>query len=165
MEKDAVISDCGQHRYRLDRRWAEGEICTFVMLNPSTADASLDDPTIRRCIGFAQREGCGALVVINLFSIRATDPVEIARAPYPNGPLAARHSAEVLRAAKGPVICGWGSHAMALGQVGVMTDLIQAAGHAPQCLGTTKSGAPRHPLYIRKDAPLMPFVGSGGPCQ
>lgn len=73
-EQSATISECGRYRYRLTRRFADGPCATFVMLNPSTADETIDDPTIRRCRNFAIREGCGGLVVVNLFAYRATDP-------------------------------------------------------------------------------------------
>src|SRR5262249_54294569 len=75
LENNAVISDCGKYRYVLTRQTgAEVRSATFVMLNPSTADATLDDPTIRKCIGFAKNWRCGRLVVLNLFAFRATDP-------------------------------------------------------------------------------------------
>lgn len=155
--RGAILSDCGRYRYLLTRRWAQGPAATFVMLNPSTADALTDDPTIRRCIGFARREGCGALAVINLYSLRATDPAVLARDPYPHGPRSATHAAEALRAADGPVICAWGADPMASGERLGMLDLIRAAGHRPMCLGMTKGGHPRHPLYLPADMPLVPY--------
>jgi hypothetical protein len=154
----AVISQCGTYRYRLWRQWADGPTCVFVMLNPSTADAEIDDPTIRRCIGFAKREGCGRLDVVNLYSLRATDPTELGRHPYPNGPDAARHNAETLVAANGPVICGWGADPAARSQSGYMLDLIAAAGKTPMCLGQTKTGAPKHPLYLKGTATLSALL-------
>ena len=86
MKSDAVISDCGKYRYRLTRKWGYGRPCGFIMLNPSTADALHDDPTIRRCVGFAKAWGCGALIVVNLFAVRATSPREMMRADDPVGP-------------------------------------------------------------------------------
>lgn len=75
MTRDAQISDCGAYRYWLSRRWnAEGKRVVFVMLNPSTADASIDDPTIRKCVGFASRAGYSCLDVVNLFAFRSVDP-------------------------------------------------------------------------------------------
>ena len=70
----AIISPCGRYRYRLDRRWGDGRTMGFIMLNPSTADAENDDPTIRRCIGFAKREGCDAIAVVNLYALREGRP-------------------------------------------------------------------------------------------
>jgi hypothetical protein len=83
MEKSAIISECGKYRYELIRDWSDEEDCfpggqiTFIMLNPSTADAEADDPTIRKCIGFAKFNGYNRLKVVNLFAWRATDPKEL----------------------------------------------------------------------------------------
>lgn len=159
-KSDAVISPCGVYRYRLSREWAEGPSCLFVMLNPSTADASEDDPTIRRCVGFAKREGCGRVEVVNLYALRATDPTTLARHPFPHGPEEPRHTAEAIREATGPVICAWGADPSAREAVSGMLALIKAAGHAPMCLGVTKAGAPRHPLYLKADAPLIPYMSN-----
>ena len=86
--KRATISEDGLYRYALSRTW-EGPIWSlaFIMLNPSTADATEDDPTIRKCIGFAQRNGCNAIEVVNLFAFRATDPNDLRRAGYPVSPM------------------------------------------------------------------------------
>ena len=154
-KSSAQISPCGDYRYSLSRRWGEGPTCVFVMLNPSTADATEDDPTIRRCIGFAKREGCGGMDVVNLYSLRSPKPKMVAAHHRPHGPEAPRYVADVLRSADGPVICGWGADPLAREAQGYMLDLIRAAGHEPMCLGRTKGGAPRHPLYLKSDAPLM----------
>lgn len=83
----AVVSPCTRYRYVLERQWrAAAPAMTLVMLNPSTADASKDDPTITRCIGFALREAYGGIRVLNLFALRATDPGELAKAADPIGP-------------------------------------------------------------------------------
>ena len=156
-ESDATISDCGNFRYRLERRWGGGSDCVFVMLNPSTADASEDDPTVRRCIGFARREGCGSLTVVNLFSLRSTDPAALLTHGIKNGPESNRHIREAVEAARGPVICAWGAHKATVGRDSTVLDLIRSAGHTPLCLGRTKAGAPRHPLYLRSNAPLTEF--------
>ena len=107
-EADAVISDCERYRYRLTRRWDDGPTCTFIMLNPSTADARKDDPTIRRCIGFARREGCAALLVINCFAFRATKPADLFAAEDPIGPENDRHIMAASLDADGQVIAAWG---------------------------------------------------------
>lgn len=153
----AVISPCGRYRYRLDRRWAEtGPTCGFIMLNPSTADADQDDPTIRRCIGFARREGCGGMVVVNLFALRATNPDELilAGASAAEGALNATHIIAVEGSITGPFIAAWGAHPMAAGLADAMEHHF---GPRLMCLGKTKTGAPRHPLYVRADAPLIPY--------
>lgn len=155
---DAIISHCGRHRYLLTREWAPGPTATFIMLNPSTADASEDDPTIRRCVGFAKREGYGRLAVVNLYSMRATDPAEVRRAMWPNGPDAAQHLAAALSAADGPVICAWGADPVAIGRRDLVLGMVRDAGKTPMCLGMSKHGAPRHPLYLPGDTPLVEFI-------
>lgn len=155
MIKSAVISGCGQYRYRLDRRWSDGTICCFVMLNPSTADADLDDPTIRRCISFAKREGHGALTVVNLFPYRATKPVDLwskpdfVRCGEPEG--IAWFWDAVFKATT--VIAAWG--AVECDRAVTVKNHLTAMGAV--CLGKTKDGHPRHPLYVHSDAPLVPL--------
>lgn len=153
----AVISACGRYRYRLDRRWAEtGPTCGFIMLNPSTADAQKDDPTIRRCIGFARREGCAALMVGNLFAFRATNPEVMADAEDADGPQNRHFLENMADRVDGPLIAAWGAHWT--GHDDVSRWVRETFGHRLQCLGKTKDGHPRHPLYVRADAPLIPLV-------
>src|SRR5262245_19133112 len=85
--KEALISPCGLYRYWLTRTWDNSlrRVC-WVMLNPSTADAEQDDPTIRRCVGFARSWGAGGIIVVNLFAFRASDPKALLRAADPVGP-------------------------------------------------------------------------------
>jgi hypothetical protein len=68
MRRTAIISECGRYRYRLTREWGDGPLLTFAMLNPSTANAEIDDPTIRRCMSFGRREGASGISVFNLFA-------------------------------------------------------------------------------------------------
>src|SRR5689334_19453129 len=112
LEDNAVISACGRYRYVLTRQVGPGSRrATFVMLNPSTADATNDDPTIRRCIGFAREWGCGRLVVLNLFAFRATDPADLKRAIDPVGPENRDWFERTLRPPHdGPLVCAWGVH-------------------------------------------------------
>ena len=155
----AVISDCGAYRYWLERRWGPGPTMTFVMLNPSTADASLDDPTIRRCIGFAKRENCGGLVVVNCFAFRATDPDALRGVigDWRDGVVGAENEKylhEAITASDGPVVCAWG----AFGKTDPGHWVTQRyRDRGLWCLGTTKDGRPKHPLYIAKGQPLIPF--------
>ena len=116
---EAVISQDERHRYSLTRRWGDGpRVCCWIMLNPSTADATTDDPTIRRCIGFTHAWGYDALTVVNLYAWRATDPADLRNAA----------------------------------RAGLLRRPIN-------CLGTTKTGAPRHPLYLRADTPRHLYNG------
>ena len=107
----AEFSACGRYRYWLERRWSADSPAVFVMLNPSTADAKIDDPTIRRCMGFAKREGHGGLVVVNLFGWRSSDPRQLVLADDPVGPGNTRAIGEALlmgATTSGRVICAWG---------------------------------------------------------
>jgi hypothetical protein len=152
---DALISDDGLYRYWLTRRWNTGPTATFVMLNPSTADAAIDDPTIRRCIGFAKAWGCGGLTVVNLYALRSTDPKGLWTAGDPVGPENDSHlSAFAVVASQlgWPLVAAWGANAKP-DRVAQVLDLPGMA--ALTALGVTKDGAPRHPLYLRTDAQPM----------
>ena len=157
----------GPYRYWLERDWWERDtprgaidLLTFVMLNPSTADDEVDDPTIRRCIGFARREGAQQLQVMNLYALRATNPAELLTHPDPIG---VGNDALLRGAARQhtrfKTVVAWGAHKMVTPErVAVMVDSARDAGTTLWCLGMTKSGAPRHPLYVRNDQPLVPWV-------
>jgi hypothetical protein len=156
----AVISPCEKYRYWLHRSWLGGEGWTvFVMLNPSTADASQDDPTIRRCIRFAKDFGSHGVIVVNLFAWRAIDPRNLpSNLIEAEGP---ENHAYVVKACElagqyeppdmrrpGKVICAWGANEAAKEQAPKVLGWIEAAYGTPRCLGTTKRGFPRHPLYV-----------------
>lgn len=150
----ATLSPCGTYRYTLSRIWdASLPAALFIMLNPSTADASVDDPTIRRCRSFATREGCGALTVVNLFALRATDPGELTTHPDPVGPDNDTHIALALGKQPEVVIAAWGALPFARARAAAVTSILAPTWQV-NCLGTTKSGDPRHPLYVRGDQPL-----------
>lgn len=148
----AVLSDCDRYRYLLGREW-DDELPTavFVMLNPSTADALRDDPTIRRCLGYARAWGCGALMVANLYAWRATDPAELWGVEDPVGPENDAHlyaAATIAADSGGPLVAAWGANAR--------QDRIGAALALPgmdrlSALAVTKSGQPKHPLYLKAD--------------
>ena len=159
MERDAVISPCGLYRYSLTRRWASGAPVLFVMLNPSTADATIDDPTIRRCVGFARAWGAPAIEVVNLFAYRATDPVDLAAARLGGldivGPENDLHIAAAAERTSSCVVA-WGAHAEAIQRAGDVWRLL-AERVSVHALGITKAGAPRHPLYLRADSKPLPY--------
>lgn len=157
----AEISDCGRFRYALTRRWSDGPTALFIMLNPSTADAAADDPTIRRCISFAKREGCGGLRVENLFAFRATDPDEMFRHAHTAVGAADRYIVEAIGSDDGPIIAAWGADRRAEERARYVTNYLIEGGARLMCLGKTKSGAPRHPLYVKGDAPLIPLIAEG----
>lgn len=156
MISDAVISPCGRYRYSLVRAWGSGgRLARFVMLNPSTADATADDPTIRRCIGFARLWGLDGLAVVNLYALRSTDPAGLWAADVdPVGPDNDRHlwaAAVHASDAETPLVAAWGVNAKA-SRIEAVLDLPGM--HRLQALGITKAGQPRHPLYLRRDAQL-----------
>jgi hypothetical protein len=124
-EGTAVLSDCGEYRYELRRTWGADDepLVCWVMLNPSTADADQDDPTIRRCISFSNRWGFGRLVVVNLFARRATDPKELL---HGGDPVGSANDASTLAAAleADRVIAAWGAHGSFLNRAARVTDLL-----------------------------------------
>lgn len=144
-----MLSKCKRYRYALSRVWApDKDICMFIMLNPSTADANADDPTIRRCINFAGQWGYGGIYVANLFAIRGVNPKEALSVQDPVGP---RNDLWIEKmAARAKLhIAAWGSHAAGRKRGAAVRKIL-----APielKCLGLTKDGYPRHPLYLRKD--------------
>lgn len=156
---DAAISPCGRYRTRLRRVWAEDEpSCVFIGLNPSTADGTTDDPTIRRCVAFARRWDYGSLVMVNLYGYRSPEPAALwPRWPMsaldptggdPIGPDALLWSS--CREA-GIVIAAWGTFPKAALRAQVVMDVLHQDGVPLHVLGLTADGSPRHPLYIRAD--------------
>lgn len=128
----------------------------FLMLNPSTADHQLDDPTIRRCTGFARTLGCDRYAVGNLYALRTTNPDNLWAHPDPVGAENDQHLQRL--AAEFPdIVCAWGVSA-ALWRVQQVQALLLDAGATLWCLGTTKDGWPRHPLYLPADQPLVPWL-------
>lgn len=156
VRKGAVLSECGRYRYRLTRVWdAALPVAHWVMLNPSVADATIDDPTIRRVVGFSKAWGFGGADVRNLFALRATDPKELRAADDPVGPDNDSHLTAVPAAAV--VVAAWGAGGGLFGRDLRVLRLLRDAGVAMSCLGTTKQQQPRHPLYVGGDAKLIPF--------
>lgn len=155
----ARFSDCGAYRYALTRTWdADGERIAFVGLNPSTADATQDDPTIRRIVSFARDWGFGGVDMLNLFAFRATDPRDMKAAPDPVGPANDRVLLDVTRRSA-VTVAAWGVH-------GAHRDREAAIAGALGplwCLGTTRAGHPRHPLYLRRDTPRRPWRSPPAP--
>lgn len=148
IQNGAVISPCNRFRYWLHRRWDARNLVAFVMLNPSTADAENDDPTIRKCIGFAQRWGYGGIVVVNLYAFRATSPKQLALASITQDVEGPENHAYAMRAfdEATKVIAAWGT--MGGAQAHTMRGWMDAAGIQPWALDVTKGGHPKHPLYV-----------------
>lgn len=156
IQKTAILSECGRYRYQLTRQWDSGDLMTFVMLNPSVADADIDDPTIRRCMSFARREKAPGIRVVNLFAFRATDPRKLKAAdnPYGSGNFNALGQAISYSSV---VVCAWGAHQIAVNSGLTFRGRADASKVELKCLGRTREGHPRHPLYVRADQPLEPF--------
>lgn len=162
VERSATFSPCGLYRYSLTIRWAPGRTMVVSGINPSTANAVDPDNTSDRCISFAKREHCGALVMVNPFALISTKPAKLLTAEDPVG---AGNDAAILAAVEGDplVVVGWGSWAFGTRRrqerlaprVRAMLRLL-----APRplwCLGTTGDGHPRHPLYLAANTPLELF--------
>jgi hypothetical protein len=153
MQTGAVFSPCKTHRYALWRRWSDAPPVLFVMLNPSRADRNQDDPTIRRCISFAKQWGHGGIIVGNLFAFRSPYPKDLQTAPDPIG---SENNQWLQRLAtqSTTVVGAWGHRGtyMNRGQdvAALFPDLL--------CLGTTKQGQPRHPLYVAASTSPVPFA-------
>lgn len=145
------------YRYELGRLWDDTLPSLVVIgLNPSTADEAEDDPTIRRCMGFARGFGCGSLIMLNLFAWRATDPRELRRVPHPIG---IDNDSHILRAGvfwpPAIIVAAWGVHGALYGRAREVRRLLRT--EDVHHLGLTKDGHPRHPLYLRADTPLTPW--------
>lgn len=159
--KGAVISADGRYRYTLTRRalnGAQGK-AIFIMLNPSTADASIDDPTIRRCVDFTRRWQRKTLLVLNLFAMRATNPRDLAGDI--EGPDNWKHFDQALNCHPKPdlVVCAWGTHGSFNDQDKTVMGWLDSWCIEPLCLGLTKDGHPRHPLYVKGDTILRDYRG------
>jgi len=154
MISTAIISECGFYRYELRKIWQPANGWVFwVMLNPSTADANHEDPTVRRCMGFAEKWGYGGIVVGNIFAYRATDPNDMFSAEDPVGPKNDLYlrwlSAQAIL-----TVCAWGNHGTHIGRSEKAKPLL--AGNICH-LGLTKTKQPKHPLYLKKDLKPQPW--------
>ncbi len=157
----AELSADGRHRWWLIRQWSHGELLPFIGLNPSTADAMQDDPTIRRCKAFARREGFAGIIMLNLFGRRATDPKELLA--LPRRLAIGRENDEAIRRqtrSASVVVCCWGVGGRLHDRDREVTECLLARRPGPPRLvtfGYASAGDPRHPLYVKADAPLIDF--------
>lgn len=149
--RSAVISDCGQYRYRLSRLWdTRVPRLIFIGLNPSTADATSDDPTVRRLISFAREFGYGAFDLLNLFALRATDPRKLQEHSHPVGP----ENDDWLFGQVGDVVVCWGTPGVYLDRGRYVANRIKQQLY---CFGINQNGTPKHPLYLPKDTVLRRY--------
>ena len=152
----AAFSDDREYRYSLWRKWDKDLDCMMVIgLNPSTADETEDDPTIRRCTRFAKDWGFGGLYMLNLFAIRATDPKIMLKHQYPIGEKNDEFLVEMANECQ-LVLAAWGNHGAHRSRDWNVRRLIEKHKQM-KCLGKTKTGQPKHPLYIKADTQPMIF--------
>lgn len=166
IKRGAIFSDCRTWRYVLWRVWDESlPMLMWIGLNPSTADETKDDPTIRRCMGFARSWGYGGIYMLNLFAFRATDPAEMKLAVDPIGDDNYSHLAE-FHERSGRTMAAWGVHGSYEQQDACVSRLRRIGPHAKTqylgddlwCLGCTKDGSPKHPLYVPATAKFQRFI-------
>lgn len=156
MPGGAIFDATGRYRYSLWRCWdPQSPRLVFILLNPSTADATQDDPTLRRCCQFAQGWGYGSVEVVNLFAYRATHPRELRQSPQPVG---AENDIHVLAAVQAAtrVIVAWGNGGTWQGRDRTLLALL--APTPLYCLGLNQSGQPRHPLYLPGTTAAIAFT-------
>lgn len=157
----AILSECGKYRYRLERQALSGAgAIAWIMVNPSTADATEDDATIRKVVGFSERLGAGWAIVGNVFAYRATDVNRLKEVYDPHGPDNDMHLRRIIEDAE-RVIVAWGPTAklpkLLRHRYMRVVRIAEAAGRELLCLGTAQDGQPRHPLMLAYDTPLVPW--------
>jgi hypothetical protein len=156
----AFFSPDRQHRYLLWRTPGKtGPSVLFIGLNPSTADETANDPTIRRCLGYAKAWGCSRVLVANLFSFCATKPEDLKRSNYPVGDDNDLWLARAIQYTNLTIVA-WGNNGLWRGRQDEIAHLL----FNPQCLGITKLGAPRHPLYLTANLRPVGFLTRSGEC-
>lgn len=165
VENSATLSDDGLYRYDLTRTWGDwdGPRLCWVMLNPSTADADQNDPTIRRCIAFSQAWGYDSLVAVNLFGLRSTDPKGLVdRDTSPIGPDNDTHI-QLAVLSSSAVIAAWGTKGALMERDYAVTNLItKRLSEDLLCLDVTKGGHPKHPLYVKGDTEPQVYRAAEG---
>jgi hypothetical protein len=165
MDGSAHISNCGLYRYMLSRTWSQTNATRvlWVMLNPSTADASIDDPTIKRCIGYAKAWGYGGLFVGNLYAYRATDPAHLWDAHFNGLDIRGIENDQWLckmAPVSNLIVAAWGGNADPQ-RARSVTKLLSGFQDV-HCIGRTKAAQPLHPLYKSKDLQPVPYSQSSG---
>ena len=158
LTRSADFSDCGQYRYRLSRSWSNKRIgknktVAFIGLNPSIADAEFDDPTIKRCITYAESWQFKQLIMINLFALISTDPDQLTNVPDPVGP-ENDHFIKMACAQSAKLIACWGNQGVIKNRSEVVCQSISRRLH---CIRSNKSGEPAHPLYLPAKLTPIPY--------
>jgi hypothetical protein len=155
----ADFSNCLYYRYRLWRRWSlqKGPVILWLMLNPSTADEKYNDPTIRRCVNYSKQWGFIGMDICNLFAWRATYPYDLYTAADPVGPYNDSILKQQIRCAY-QIMVAWGIHGSYRRRDESIIDLLGDLQKPAYCLGITKSGAPKHPLRLKKSLLPVSFI-------
>ena len=154
----AEFSECGRYRYLLQRQWGDEAICLFVGLNPSTATADSDDATVRKCVALARTWGFSGMAMANLFAVRCRYPQILSTHQDPVGPDNDRFLLPAIGQAH-TVVAMWGNHGLkSYGQLARRDQYILSLRDDWQCIGITRHGAPRHPLYVANSSPLVNFT-------
>jgi len=151
--RGAVLSADDSCRFLLWRNWSDRphRRCTIIGLNPSTADANVDDPTIRRCIDFAKKWSCDGLLMVNVFATRSTDPLGIVVGRE------AGVNSLYLRAAcnsSTTLVAAWGANKAVGNHWRALGDHVDKL----LCLGHNMNGSPKHPLYVAGTTPLVAYA-------
>jgi len=142
--RNAIISADGKYRYQLSRIWDEEKPnILFIMLNPSTADADVDDPTIRRVMNFSKSWGYGGVFVGNLYAFRSTDPKALRHTDDPVGEDNIEHIKELIGVTE-RVVYAWGNNQKEPEWLSSLVD-------TPYCIDISKKGVPKHPLYLKSE--------------
>ena len=158
----AIFDQTHTHRYLLTRTWdSEKKSVLFIMLNPSTANGETNDPTIRRCINFAKAWGYGSLEVVNLFSLVSSDPKKLLTVKNSIGE---DNDSFILEAADSAdkIIVAWGAFPEARRRAAKVLNMLSEMGCEAHCLGMSRGGQPKHPLYLPKDVGVVRYVGMKG---
>ncbi len=157
LDTGAQFSECGEYRYALWRVWdnLQNGHCVFIGLNPSTANATEDDPTIRRCVDFAKRFNYSGLYMLNIFAYRATIPHKLYVVKNPIGDENNKFIKMYCEAAEGYIIACWGNHGKLLQRGKEVLDLLEYFNLKAKCFGLTGEKHPKHPLYLSKETKLI----------
>jgi hypothetical protein len=159
-----IFSPCRKYRYTLWRKWWDDQLflnkdksprfVQFICLNPSTADETVNDPTVRRCINYAQAWGYDAMCMTNLFAFRATDPKDMLRESEPIGE---ENNLWLQRVAEqaGLIVAAWGNKGLSFGRARNVTHYLKLP--KLHCLKITNAGQPEHPLYLKKTLTPIPY--------
>ena len=154
INKTANFSSCRKYRYSLSRIWdKQKKFVLFIGLNPSTADEEVDDPTIRRCSGYAQKWGYGGFIMVNLFAYRTTLPSNLKKVKYPVGRDNDKYIVKLSKKAD-ITVAAWGNNGNLYRRDKQVMSLVPNL----MCLRVNKSGQPAHPLYLNKDLKLTKFA-------